>query len=157
MADLPDTDTIARRFALLVEALAQRIGTPLDPGEGTVLLADERGVLKLAIEIAEGREALFAVAPFLPFPAEPARLGEVALQLLQVNADREVMREANVAADGVRQQFCLVREIALALEPVPFIEAVEGLVALAEQVRAHIEGRQPSTGVDPMAAMFQRV
>ena len=148
-------EAIPPHFELLVQVLAERIGAPLDAAEGSVVLADDAGAMQLAIELAADEKRIYAVVPVVSFEAAQP-LGESALQLLQLNADREALRGATVAADGAREQFCLIQEMPLDTDPVAFIEWIESLATLSRQLRATVVSAAPGTGDAGLAALMQQ-
>jgi hypothetical protein len=160
MTDTPSTDLSdpQLRFARLVEALAQRLGEPLDASDGMVVLVDDTQALKLVVELATSQDRVFAVLPFLAIPEDVPRAGEIANRLLQINADRAALAGATVCADGGRGQYCLVLELGLDTEPVPFVRAIEELTDLGETVRSAVleevsDTPRPEIG---LPAFFQR-
>jgi len=127
---------LENHFAVLVDALGMHIGVDIHPVDGSVVLVDDAGRVRLVVEQALSNEAICLIAPFMPFPdMESFEFGYVAGQLLQLNADRAAMNGAVVCADALRQEFCLVCELRVEIPAVDFIGAAEALGLLACSLR----------------------
>lgn len=128
------------QFARLVAALGRRIGQPLMPDTGMVALADARDELRLVIELSTDEDGIHALRPFLAIPDDEATAGELALEMLRLNADRDALGEALVCAVTQYRQFCIVRRLALDMGPAAFVLAVEELAELGDALHATLSG-----------------
>ena len=149
-----DPSTSARRFNQLIAALSRRTATPLEARDGLLVLVDAGGTVQLVVELTDAGDAVAIVARVMPVPQEDAG-GTLALRLLRFNADRAALDGAVIAADGLRRQFVLIRELPLADEAEADTEAaaealagrIEALMDLAAIVRFDALGeRSPGAG-----------
>lgn len=127
------------QFQLLIEALSEKIGTPLDASDGMVVLVDDNQTLVMIIELSTDKDAIFVILPLLPFPDDHAAMGEIAMQALLLNADRTALNGACICADAHHSRYCLIQQLDIALDPLGFIRASEELANLAELVKAYLQ------------------
>lgn len=143
-ADTPDTgcpDLAARgRFTRLVMALGHRIGQPLLPGAGRVRLVDGQGELQLELRLSDDEDHLLAIRPLCPIPGDGAQSAVLAAQLLELNADREVLGDATVCALPRLDRYALVRPLPLDASAAGFVVAIDDLAELGEALRASLQG-----------------
>lgn len=79
------------------------------------------------------------VARVMAIPQEdPA--GTLALRLLRLNADRDALSGATIAADSERRQFVLIREIALDPDAEAMADQIDAMLDLAAEIRADVAG-----------------
>ena len=128
------------QFARLIAALGRRIGQPLLPDEGSVALADARDALQLMVELSTEEDCIHALRPFLGIPDDDAKAGELALEMLRLNADRDALGDAPVCAIAQHRQFCLVVRLELDIGPAAFVLAVEELAELGDALHATLSG-----------------
>ena len=129
------------RFGQLIDELSGRLKLPLDPNEGMVVLVDSGGALRMVIELSADLESLYVVLPVLGFPDDEARLRELALEVLLLNADRHALRDASLCGDAHRSVFCLVKRLGLDVAPDQFLEELDALGSLADLVAGHLKER----------------
>lgn len=127
------------QFQLLISALAEKIGTPLDASDGMVVLVDDNQTLGMIIELSTDKDAIFVILPLLPFPDDRAAMGEIAMQALLLNADRVALNGACICADAHYSRYCLIRQLSLELDPLSFISESEELATLAGMVKEYLQ------------------
>ncbi len=126
------------QFQLLIDALSEKIGTPLDASDGMVVLVDDNQTLGMIIELSTDKDAIFVILPLLPFPDDRAAMGEMAMQALLLNADRTALNGACICADAHHSRYCLIRQLSLELDPPRFISESEELANLAGLVKEYL-------------------
>jgi hypothetical protein len=137
-----DPSEAEARFAQLLAALSRRTASPLEDRDGLLVLMDGNEAVQLVVELSGGGDSVMLVARVMAIPQEdPA--GTLALRLLRLNADRDALDGAVIAADGLRRQFVLIRELQLDQEPEALADGVEALLELAAAVRAEAPGERP--------------
>jgi hypothetical protein len=136
-----------QRFSQLVTVLSQRVAAPLEAEDGLLVLVDAGESVQLVVELSDTGDGVVLIARVMGIPQEdPA--GTLALRLLRLNADRAALDGAVIAADGLRRQFVLIRELQFDREPEALADAIEALMDLAATVRAEAPGdrsRGPQT------------
>ena len=132
-------------FRALVAALSVRLNVPLDPGDGMLVLVDDSGGLRMVIELSADLNSLFVVLPVIPFPDDEKRLGELALEVLLLNADRHALSDASLCGDAHRSEFCLVKRLMLDIAPASFLEELDSLSSLAGMVSEYLLEREADT------------
>ena len=146
-----DPSTSARRFNQLIAALSRRTATPLEARDGLLVLVDAGGTVQLVVELTDAGDAVAIVARVMPVPQEDAG-GTLALRLLRFNADRAALDGAVIAADGLRRQFVLIRELPLADEA----EAEADTEAAAEALAGRIEALMDLAAIVRFDALGER-
>lgn len=122
------------RFRMLVASLSTHLGVPLDGSDGMVVLIDRCYTLRMVIELAEDQQGVYAVVPVMPFPEDAGALGELAVDLLLLNADRQALDDAVLCADAHRSLVCLLKRFSIELAPEAFGPALDALADLGLQV-----------------------
>ena len=152
-----DPSTSARRFNQLIAALSRRTATPLEARDGLLVLVDAGGTVQLVVELTDAGDAVAIVARVMPVPQEDAG-GTLALRLLRFNADRAALDGAVIAADGLRRQFVLIRELPLAdeAEAVAVAEAEADTEAAAEALAGRIEALMDLAAIVRFDALGER-
>ena len=148
-----DPSTSARRFNQLIAALSRRTATPLEARDGLLVLVDAGGTVQLVVELTDAGDAVAIVARVMPVPQEDAG-GTLALRLLRFNADRAALDGAVIAADGLRRQFVLIRELPLADEAEA--EAEADTEAAAEALAGRIEALMDLAAIVRFDALGER-
>lgn len=137
----PVPDLAARgRFTRLVMALGHRIGQPLLPCGGHVRLADSQGRLQLVLNLSPAQDCLLAVRPVCPIPEDGPQAATLARQLLEINADREVLGDAALCAQPRLGCYALERPLPLDASPAGFLLAIDDLAELGDALRASLCG-----------------
>ena len=147
--------TSARRFNQLIAALSRRTATPLEARDGLLVLVDAGGTVQLVVELTDAGDAVAIVARVMPVPQEDAG-GTLALRLLRFNADRAALDGAVIAADGLRRQFVLIRELPLADEAEAEAEAEADTEAAAEALAGRIEALMDLAAIVRFDALGER-
>ncbi len=150
-----DPSTSARRFNQLIAALSRRTATPLEARDGLLVLVDAGGTVQLVVELTDAGDAVAIVARVMPVPQEDAG-GTLALRLLRFNADRAALDGAVIAADGLRRQFVLIRELPLADEAEAEAEAEADTEAAAEALAGRIEALMDLAAIVRFDALGER-
>lgn len=144
----------AARFARLVAALSRRTtGAAWEARDGLLVLMDAGETVQLVLELTDTGASVMLVARVMAIPQEdPA--GMLALRLLRLNADREALEGAVIAADPLRRQFVLIRELDIAQDPEALADVVEATLDLAAAVRAETQVGRP-TGAGAAALLMR--
>lgn len=159
---MPDSQTDPQEhFQLLIAALSEKIGTPLDASDGMVVLVNNSQALGMIIELSTDKDAIFVILPLLPFPDNRAAMGEIAMQALLLNADRIALNGACICADAHYSRYCLIRQLSLALDPISFISESEELTNLAGSVKEYLQltdtDSENTTGHDKLQELMLKI
>jgi hypothetical protein len=138
-----DSSPSSHRFTQLVVALSRRAAAPLEAQDGLLVLVDAGEAVQLVVELSDTGDNVVLIARVMSIPQhDPA--GTLALRLLRFNADRGALDGAVIAADGLRRQIVLIRELSLDDEPETLAGHIEALLNLAAIVRADAAGDRSS-------------
>ena len=122
-------------LSAFVDRLAAETGNEFAMDNGMVVLQDEDGRDRLAIEEGSQDGAVHLIAPVRPFPTE-AIASPINLFLLQLNADTDFLGDARIAADPNRRTYLLVRKVTLLEDDERVVDICDGVLEQAEQIAA---------------------
>ena len=148
---MTDVSTASDRFTELLAALSRRTATSLEAPQGLLVLIDGGDNVQLVVERDDDRVMLVARVMAIP-QEDPA--GLLALRLLRLNADRDALSGATIAADSVRRQFVLIRELALQPDAEAMADEIDAMLDLAAEIRADVAGARVHR--PPTAALLVR-
>ena len=144
----------AQYFKTLIAGLSEKLDLTLDASEGMVTLVNDDQSLGMVIELSSDQDCIFVIIPVIPFPDNPEHLGNLALDALLLNADRQALSGACLCADAHRSQFCLIQSLDLTSAPAEFLATLDELTALVDLVKDHLSVDIEKLSYKPTSATF---
>ena len=144
----------AQYFKTLIAGLSEKLDLTLDASEGMVTLVNDDQSLGMVIELSSDQDCIFVIIPVIPFPDNPEHLGNLALDALLLNADRQALSGACLCADAHRSQFFLIQSLNLTSAPTEFLATLDELTALVDLVKDHLSVDIEKLSYKPTSATF---
>ena len=144
----------AQYFKTLIAGLSEKLDLTLDASEGMVTLVNDDQSLGMVIELSSDQDCIFVIIPVIPFPDNPEDLGNLALDAMLLNADRQALSGACLCADAHRSQFFLIQSLNLTSAPTEFLATLDELTALVDLVKDHLSVDIEKLSYKPTSATF---
>jgi len=144
----------AQYFKTLIAGLSEKLDLTLDASEGMVTLVNDDQSLGMVIELSSDKDCIFVIIPVIPFPDNPEDLGNLALDAMLLNADRQALSGACLCADAHRSQFFLIQSLNLTSAPAEFLATLDELTALVDLVKDHLSDDIEKLSYKPTPATF---
>lgn len=144
----------AQYFKTLIAGLSEKLDLTLDASEGMVTLVNDDQSLGMVIELSSDKDCIFVIIPVIPFPDNPEDLGNLALDAMLLNADRQALSGACLCADAHRSQFFLIQSLNLTSAPAEFLATLDELTAPVDLVKDHLSDGIEKLSYKPTSATF---